>query len=284
MGQLKSIYITFDVDYVDYHSNGLLDELETVFPIIKSFLEKNSFIKTTWFIRIDGQIEQLYGSADHIYTKHIDKIKWLLNHGHVVGWHHHSYLVSKTGDWLQNTDEDSVAIQLKKFGSLARQKGMKICRMGWGFHTNRTMQIVDELGFILDSSAIPRPNYKWESSVKDWETTSLDWYYPSKLDYRIAGKEHYSILEIPMTTTIISTPSDTEENVIRYINPAYHETFFRKALYSLGSLDKLITITHPYELIPNKGKHSLLSFDFCAFENNIKHAANLGYSFHSLVL
>ena len=36
-----------------------------------------------------------------------------------------------------------------------------------------------------------------------------------------------SILEIPMTTTILSTPTDTEENVVRYINPAYHESFFQ---------------------------------------------------------
>jgi hypothetical protein len=284
MGGLKKIYVTFDIDYVDYQRDEQLDELELVFPLLKAFLETNSYIKTTWFIRIDGQIEQLYGAADYIYTKHFDKIQWLQDRGHLIGWHHHSYRKSKKGDWLQNTDEDLVAIELEKFGIMARQKGMKICRMGWGFHSNKTMQIVDKLGFILDSSAIPRPNYKWESSVKDWEGTKLDWYYPSKLDYRIAGKEHYSILEIPMTTTILSTPTDTEENVVRYINPAYHQSFFRMALNNVSDLDNLITITHPYELISNDVEHSLLSFDFQVFENNIKHASNLGYTFNSLIL
>lgn len=279
----KTLFITFDTDFADYIDNSNhFDEMDEAFDGIKDILGRHPAIKTTWFIRIDGQIEQIYGSADHLYNKHLDKINWLKDNGHSIGWHHHSYKKNEAGNWVQNTDEDVIVSEIDKYGQIAISKGMDMCRMGWGFHTNKTLQLVDAFGFRIDSSAIPRPNYKWDMSVKDWQTTSQDWYYPSVQDYRIPGEDHLSILEAPMSTVVLPTPTDTEENVMRYINPAYHEEYFNKAINGIKDIDKIITITHPYELIHNKGRHTLLSFNMNAFENNLKYAESMGYIFSVL--
>ena len=268
----QKIYITFDLDFADYlNDNNHFDELESTFDILKNILCKYTKIKTTWFIRLDSQIEKLYGSPDHFFNKHKEKISWLLTNGHSIGWHHHSYTLDEKNRWIQNTNEMMILEELKKYGTIARSKGLNICRMGWGYHTNKTMKLVSELGFIIDSSAIPRPNYKWDLAKKDWSISTCKWYYPSERDYRIEGQPSLKILEAPMTTTIISVESDTEPNVIRYLNPAYHEEIFQKTLKQTITFEKIVTVTHPYEFISNVKTHSLLSFNFKVFENNLKY-------------
>ena len=98
MGQkINKIAITFDVDMVDYidSSNSILDEMDICFPSIKNTIEKFESVKTTWFIRIDSQIEQIHRDSRYIFHKHADKINWLLNNGHEIGWHHHAYKKNK---------------------------------------------------------------------------------------------------------------------------------------------------------------------------------------------
>jgi hypothetical protein len=282
MSGRKKIYVTFDTDFADYiDGSNHIDELDTAFEDIQAVLMRHPEVKTTWFVRIDGQIEEIYGSADFLYNKHIEKINWLRNNGHSIGWHHHSY--KRLGEkWVQDINEVLMLEDLKKYGTFAQQKGMAICRMGWGYHTNKTMKLVSEMGFRIDSSAIPRPNYKWDLSVKDWETTTLDWYHPSCLDYRISGEHSLAILEVPMSTTQIPVKTDTEGNVIRYLNPAYYSNYFVEALNKLNNTDKIITITHPYELIANKNTHSLLSFSIAQFEENVAYMKNTGYEFDIL--
>lgn len=280
MGKVKVIYLTFDVDFVNYIDGSNIDELDITFDNIKSILKKFPNIKTTWFIRIDGQIENLYGSADFLYNKHEDKVQWLINNGHKVGWHHHSY-TAVGNKWAQNTDEQAILEEISKYGTIALDKGMNICRMGWGYQTNKTIQLVDKMGFVLDSSAIPRPNYKWDLSVKDWTFTKHEWYHPSLEDYRIAGTSALSLIEAPMSTVLLPMDTDTEPNVIRYVNPAYHHEHFIRAFEQIKT-DKAITITHPYELAPNKGSHSLLAFSMNALEDNFRFMEEQGCSFHTL--
>lgn len=278
MGSIKKVLITFDVDFVDYLTETNLDEMEIVFPMIKKILQEHAGVKTTWFIRIDSQIEKLHGTGDFLYNKHIDKINWLLDNGHSIGWHHHAYMLS-AGKWIQNTNEDTVLKEINKYGSLAREKGLDVCRMGWGFHTNQTMKLVSDLGFTIDSSAIPRPNYKWEMSVKDWQSTPLFWYHPSCDDYRVEGIPCLPILEAPISTTVLPLSTDTEESVVRYLNTAYHQEQFSKAFNSLQQLDRIMTITHPYELMHTDSIHPLLSFDINTLKENISFIKESGCSF-----
>src|SRR5687768_15570495 len=97
--------ITFDLDLTDYLSGAAVaDELEACWPVFLNFCNSIPQLKTTWFIRIDAQLEQLYGAADCIFETHAEKINWLRQNGHELGWHFHSYR-NMNGKWVQNTNE-----------------------------------------------------------------------------------------------------------------------------------------------------------------------------------
>lgn len=283
MDQMKFAYITFDLDFTDYFSGNLIDEMDIFFPTIKRYIEQNHILKFTWFIRIDRQIECLFGDPMYYYKKHIDKFKWLKDRGHEIAWHHHSYRYTNH-TWIQEVDPIAVLSDIHMYGSLARNLGMTVCRMGWGYQTNKSMEKLCELGFLIDSSAIPRPQYKWDKSKKNWEGTTCDWYFPSINDYRISGTLCHSILEVPITTSIIPFEFDTEKEVIRYLNPAFKNIYFNNGFLNVKHLTKIVTITHPYELIKSEKSNndSILSFDFEIFKKNISLIRDAGYTFNCL--
>jgi hypothetical protein len=268
MGDRK-VAVTFDVDFTDYESGGNLDELEVVFEGIVAVLKSFPAIKTTWFIRIDAQIEEVYGRAEHILEKHIDKMNWLQQNGHELGWHHHAYKL-ESGRWIQDIDDDAVLQGLEKYGKIAREQGMSVARMGWGYMTNKQMNLLDGLGFVVDSSAIPRPKYQWELSIKDWSNTPYNAYHPSKEDYRIGGKPSLQIWEVPMSVAPISAITDTEEGVLRYLNPAYHNDVFRSGVEQSLGKDQLVTISHPYEFIASEKQHPLMAYSLVSLQENLK--------------
>lgn len=272
---MKTFCITFDVDLTDYLSQQNADELEEAFNQIKAVLVNYPEVKTTWFIRIDYQIEILFGQPDYIFIKHQDKLNWLTDNGHILAWHYHAYHQIGS-DWQQHTDEDVICAELEKYAPIAKKYRLAITRMGWGFHTTKTLEKIFSLEFNADSSAIPRPKYKWDLSKRDWENTPLTPYYPSKTDYRITGNDTIGILEIPITTTVIKINSDTEE-VKRYINIAYKHEAFATAIRSLEKLNNIVSITHPYELVSNSISHPLYSFDINTLEQNINYLINSGY-------
>lgn len=267
--------ITFDVDLTDYLSESIqTDELEYTFePILKILASCQT--ASTWFIRIDRQIETIYGAADYIFNWHQSKIDRLKREGHTLGWHFHSYRKNLNGAWKQNVDEDSILDEMQRYIPLVKSLGLEKCRMGWGYHTNRTMHLLDATGFYEDSSAIPRPNYPWSQSQSDWSVTPNAPYHPSQADYRIpatAESNALRILEVPFTTLPIRAPYDERsEQVIRYLNPAYRHAVLKPALAQtdLTRVPVITTITHPYELIPRSTSHSLLSFSLEDFKENL---------------
>ena len=232
--------LTFDLDFIDYTSNKQFDELEECLPILLRAFRKFPNIKATWFIRTDSQLECMFGRSDFFLHKHRQKIEWLTERGHEIGWHHHAYCL-RNQVWKQNVIEESVCEELAKYGEIAASYGMKSTRMGWGFHTNKTIKILDDLGFWVDSSAIPRPKYSWDTAEKNWELTGLIPYKPAACDYRIQGDPHLEITELPMTTTTIAAPGDTMV-VQRYINPAYYHNYFRQAIDRVLNINTVVLI------------------------------------------
>lgn len=274
----QEMFLTIDVDFTDYFSGKEIDELDFAFDKLKKIFIRHPSITSTWFIRIDNHIKDIFGSEDYIFKKHTDKISWLYDNGHEIAWHHHTYKKADN-NWVQDTDVAENLRSIEANGQLARGYEINTCRMGWGYQTNETMKLLNDLGFKIDSSAIPRPKYKWEKTVKDWTNTPLQPYHPSVIDYRIPGADSLKILEVPMSTTSISSQTDTESNVIRYINPIYKSEVFAKAVNSLMNSD-IVMIMHPYEIIKNQFiTNSLLSFDTEILEENLVYALNIGYQF-----
>jgi SAM-dependent methyltransferase len=244
-----SVALTVDID-MDYDVGYHFDEMEKTFEPIKKCLEEFPEIKTTWFIRIDSQIEALYGSATYVFDRHASKIAWLKRNGHEIGWHHHAYVYDRKRErWDEESDEKIICGNLRKYGRIALKNGIKIARMGWGFHTNKTIKVLDEMGFRIDSTAIPRPKYRWNDRACDWSVSPQHPYNPSVRDYRVPGDPHLAICEMPMTTTVIPMQTDTEKDVIRYVELAYDSKIFKKALDSISDIDQTVLIFHPHKIL-----------------------------------
>ena len=263
------VCITFDVDLSDYTSGGAgIEELDFLFSTALGGFHQTPRWRATWFVRLDAQLEALYGCADYIFKRYDGELGQLRERGHELGWHPHSY-VKVGAQWKQNTTTVAVVDELNKYVPLAQAYGLKSVRMGWGFHTNETMAFLAAAGFAIDSSAIPRPKYQWEESEKDWEPTPHDPYFPSCADYRVPGEPRLSILEVPMSVAQIKAPYD-QEPIIRYLNLAYHPELLREPMAGwLAHHAQMVTITHPYELMARDTPHGLLAFDFEAMEQNL---------------
>jgi hypothetical protein len=261
-------FLTIDLDFFNYQSSELCNEFELAFSLLKKIFIKYPFIKTTWFIRLDPQIEDIYGEADYIFKTYSAELNWLRENGHEIGWHFHAFM-KKLGNWVQNTIENEIVSQLLHCGYTAKSYGLNIVRMGWGYQTNITMRTIDRIGFLIDSSAIPRPAYPWETTVKNWNGTPDTIYHPSTNDYRVPGNPSLNILEFPMSVCELEALGDTMK-VKRYLNTSYKSEYFKLAYSKLSERLYINSIMHPYEILPNSNNHPLLSFNTQELEKNLE--------------
>ena len=272
---MNACCITFDVD-MQVSKNGktvFVDEFEYCFPQIAKQLEKNDQVKTTWFLRLDNQMKEIYGRPDYLFSEHAKEIKWLREHGHQLAWHIHPYAKSENGQWIQNTNSEKIAEEVYQNQKLAKEYGISgAVRFGWCYQSNELMKLMDEIGCRIDSSAIPRPKYSWANQFSDWSLCGQRPYYPSPENYQVSGKNSMKILEVPMTTTHIATSYDNGQKILRYINPAYHHKIFIDAYKQLDG--DCVLITHPAENFSLWDcSHELLSYNVGVFGANIAAAA-----------
>jgi len=272
------IAVTLDIDMVHYEAGRGFDEMEVTFDGLRRCLEGFPDIKTTWFMRIDAQMEKIYGRANYIFEKHAAKIDWLRDKGHEIGWHHHAYAYDGKG-WRQETDQAVVSEHLKRYGEIALKSGLKIARMGWGFHTNSTMKAVDDMGFYIDASAMPRPKYRWHAQVCDWSTSPRYPYHPSVRDYRIAGDPHLAIWEVPFTTIPVPMSTDTEPGVIRHIELAWDRDLFKRAIATVSDLEMVVLACHPYKSVASEGARALTFCDVGNISGNLETLIKYGKRF-----
>lgn len=266
--EIKTICLTFDVDLVNYLSDASSAEMEIAFPAICEVLNEFPQILTTWFFRIDKQIESLFGEADYIFSRFQPQLKWLSENGHGIGWHHHAYKLLDN-KWVPEINTENVLLELKKYAPIARSYGLEIARMGWGTQSPAITDFLELSGFIVDSSAIPRPVYPWDKGLKDWENSPSEPFYPAQGTYKSNGPKR-QLLQVPISTVVLPFESDTMPNVIRYINPAYHSEIFSRAIQAYHN-SILITISHPYEIIDGSiCQKSPLAFSLDVFKENLR--------------
>jgi len=273
MSNLFTLYVTFDLDFANYFEENwqLIDEFSILKRYMSLILEKN--IRITWFIRMDRKVEVDFGSPDHLISQFIKDFREFIKYNHTIGWHPHIYKFIQN-KWVQNTDEEEVLEELDYLLPFAKKYNLKIVRMGWGYMTNKVMKFLNDNGFIVDSTAIPRPKYRWEVTIKDWSITPNMFYHPSLTDYRIPGDNNhnsYKILEVPISTMPIRAPYDTD-TVIRYCNLSYYNKYIQKPLQEwIQKHNHLVTITHPYELDHRfYSGNQLISFNFSEFLRNLE--------------
>jgi len=264
------VALTCDVDLVDHVTGDAFEtELHEALPRILDVLDRHPPWTATWFVRIDAQLEAAYGSATLVFDRHADLIAELRRRGHEIGWHPHCYVKADDG-WTPNVDPSGILADLRRHAPAAHALGLTSVRMGWACHTNESMRWLADEQFTIDSSAMPRPRYPWDTMpLRDWATTPLTAYRPSRADYRVPGTPALDIVEIPISMAVLPVPGDTQP-VVRYFNPAFHPALLVDPLRSwFETHDALVLITHPYELLPQGWSHPALAGSVTALDANL---------------
>jgi hypothetical protein len=246
--------------------------LEEGIPLIKKSLNgyhdhQGSKIKYTWFLRCDRQIENLYGESDYLLNRYINVWRDLNNNGDEIGWHFHPY--DHERDVLDNYNQ--LVQDARDSFNMINEHGFNILssRIGRSYCSNELIDEFDKIGLKVDSTALPGRKRFDEVNSFDWETTEEIPYFPSKNDYRISGKDVYSILEVPFSMILTRASYDKKE-IKRYCNLSYRHECIREDLEKyIIEKNLLVTILHPYEVL--KGKtHPLLSYDIGEVNRNLE--------------
>jgi hypothetical protein len=208
----------------------------------------------TWFVRVDAQIREAFGSALHLLDAFAPLWAETRASGHELGWHPHLYRASGEGnDPLPIADPHEAADEIERLWSELSGCSFAAAsfRNGEGWHYPETFAAVERLGFRWDSTAIPGRKGAGMHPL-DWTGTPNRPYFPGG-DIRLPGLPR-RLLEIPLNTWNIEAPYDGQPR-LRYLNAAVHEALFRKALASLdlnSSADLRVWtfVLHPDEILP----------------------------------
>lgn len=153
----------------------------------------------TWFIRADDSVRYATGDFASGYLRSRNTWDTLSSTGHELGWHMHlmsydasqrCYSFASEPPWLD------VA-----FSALNQYFNVRATRTGWDFCSDWLMRHLDELGIVVDLSALPG-NVAWHMAGKtkirvDWLSTQSWPYHPAIDDYQRNGT--LTIVEVPIT-------------------------------------------------------------------------------------
>ena len=282
------IALTFDADS-DYFDSTLTNDglesphslswrgIEEGIPLISEVLwayadELASKPRSTWFVRVDGQLATLYGEAGYLLEKHGVLWQQCLDRGDEIGWHPHLYRM-EDGKWEQETDGIRLMEALRDAYSAITRKDLSpiSSRIGEAFCSNAVLATLDELGIRCDSTAMPGRVRKDRERHLDWETTPQEPYHPSHSDYRQPGLEPFNLLEVPMS--MVETRAEYDERPLRrYVDLSFRNEAMKDGLRSyLRDAKLLVTVTHPCAVLSGitNRRHGLLSFDIREFKRNL---------------
>ncbi len=254
------ICLTIDIDpdglsgvVTDRNSSSFasFEKLNSFPEIISDKLKRQAPV--TWFVRIDDQVKYFFGSRLHLvetYRAFWDKTRAMK---HEIAWHPHIYQQSG-GEFVIPQDAAFACDQVSSVHEeiSGYQLELKSFRNGEGWQRNETIELVEQLGYTVDSTAIPGI-MKPAPHLLNWKDTPNHPYYPSVDNYRVNASER-KLLEIPMNTWIVKAPYDKEPR-LRYMNPCIHANIFEESLLSSSLFEgdetvKVLTfISHPDELV-----------------------------------
>ena len=220
----------------------------------------------TWFIRADGQLENILGSAGFLLEEF--ELLWeaASQAKHELAWHPHLYRQARREDSPEIiADPNEAQEELERLWDKVRRSFPATSfRNGEGWHTPITYATVEKLGFQCDSTAIPGRKGA-DAHPMNWERAPNQPYFPGSADLCEPGPER-RLLEIPMNTWLVQAPYD-EAQKVRYMNPAVHPKIFANALRNWENTRKLhsselsiwVMIFHPDEVLSGQGEDLLYS-------------------------
>ena len=250
---------------LDYSLNKISDK------ILELENKMNIKLPVSWFVRVDNQIKDEFGSYDWIlnnYSKFWENERLKKNEIH---WHSHIY--EKIDDkWVFPNDKSFYLSEIEKIFNFLKKKHFepKCIRMGEAYMNNDIMKLLRNLGLKADSSCIPGRKRKDKEKFFDWSRAKNLPYFPSDYDYQEEEKVKKNFLEIPMNTITTKCEYD-KKPLLRYMNLAFKSDITYIGLEKfIRDNDLLKTISHPYEFFDKfKNNKILLSNNLNALEENI---------------
>jgi hypothetical protein len=294
MKKRLNIVLTFDTDDDLFDPSMLVDDnVEYSKPTFLSFLKHSKDIRKsideilseyckyqiplTWFVRCDNEIAYHYGSALYLVENQMEFLQEELTSSSDIGYHPHLYDIRKNGKRHRNVSELQLCEQFKKNALLFynRLNGInRIVRIGEAFSCDALSQCISDLGFSVDSSAMPGRYRQDEYRSLDWRGTPDTAYLPSFTDYRrpkIGMEKRHSFIEIPFTMAPLQCSYDAKPYK-RYLDFSFHNEYVASQLENLSDdLEYLVIMTHPAGIFPQyeMKKHGLLAFTENNFRKNL---------------
>lgn len=169
-----------------------------------------------WFLRMDPQIQLLYGSALWAFERYGSQIENLRSVGDEVGLHTHAWRhvggewISDYGDqgWVNECVRVSFDAYASAFGRLCRS-----FRFGDHWMNEETFDLVELLGTRYDLTIEPglRPNSislageTWTGHFPDYVKVPREPYKPARGDFRTDGEERRErdTWVIPISTVLL---------------------------------------------------------------------------------
>ena len=189
----------------------LLDALDAVEA------ETGQRLNFTWCVRSDLQMSEVHGHAAWAYLEHAELWSRLEERGDELAWHPHLWRWSDSAHcWRQEMQDEEWIVSCLRTGHRALSDALghpvTTCRMGWEFHNNLTLRTLEELGVVVDISAVP--GYRCAGvggrgsdfhRCNDWSITPTAPYCPSAADYRrpvCPGEKELHLVEIPLWSRV----------------------------------------------------------------------------------
>ena len=287
----RHVALTFDVDLVDWVAGQHVGELNDVMPALLHALSEIDGARATFFVRLDDGIARRFGRADYAFVNAAALWERVRDAGHEVAWHHHavaqapaagnavanSAAVVASAIELPECDSDRLSEAVRRHSQTARDFGCSSVRMGWGQHTNATLNQLANDGWRADSSAMPRPVCAWDPPLRDWSQTPTMPHLIAHSDTLPVCEAPHArgLWEVPMTMVPLATLTDTQPDLLRYVNPAYRTDIFGTAIAQAPVTAPLVLLCHPYECVGGR-KHPLYAFSMDAVRANLSLLADQG--------
>lgn len=274
------LVLTIDTDPDDFNfatpdrSKLVWDGLEFA---IDTFHDAFPDYPLTWYVRADGQLEHTYGSLRYLLDEYADFWQKAINRGDELGWHPHLYTLPEDDSQPEIITDSTLAVpELKRIWQQIRDVpfDLKSFRMGESWHTAETLNLIEQFGFSIDSSAISGRDDSANGHPRNWSETPNRPYYPDKNIPRLEGQKR-DLLEIPMNSWFYQASYDKAPK-LRYLNPCIHSDLWEQALNhwktSLNESDNTIwvMIWHPVEAMPRKESDFLYAFSLETMQYNLR--------------
>lgn len=220
---MTSFILNIDVEPVRRLVRGVPQDWDG-FPEMVAFLQarrdrlsavSGAQVKFNWNLRMDPQIEHVYGDAGWVFDRYANEIKTVRASGDCIGLHVHTWRPGRRwfrGIWIADYEDEDWIKHCLRLGLETYKAhlgdGPAVMSFGDGFMHGVALPLMQEYGVRTDISM--NPGVLAKSSVGKGETSkgmTPDYtktphlpFQPSTEDFRVPGATNYSVWEIPVTT------------------------------------------------------------------------------------